>query len=99
MIGNTANLSKAMRAMLPLQINKYQKQDYHGGRPCRKLSVDSDAPRIINPVGTEAPPTISVILVMRYLRNWQCQESIGEGGCHQVHLASLSQGRCPRIAL
>jgi hypothetical protein len=59
MIGNTANLSKAMRAILPLQVSECYKWDYHGGRPCRRLSVDSDAPRTINPVGTKAPPIVS----------------------------------------
>src|SRR5208282_420537 len=90
MTGNTANLSKAIRAILPLQISCSYKVRYHGGRPCRKLKVDNDAPNTINPVGTEAPPSVNRRIQVSYLRNWQYPISIQEEASHQAHQAYLS---------
>jgi len=59
MTGSTANLRIAMSIILLLLLELVCEGGDQGGRPCRKLKLDNDPPRTINPVGTEAAPTIS----------------------------------------
>src|ERR1700726_3607890 len=49
-----------MRAILPLQSGVDPVINYHGGSPWRKFKVDSEAPKTIKPVGTDAPPAVSI---------------------------------------